>query len=139
MADINTTKVLDLCMASGALTKKLGDRLAKQAELESQVEAQLPTTVDALLAHKRVTGDRDKIASALRDPVKALKLLAKVAAHISEDEQAVIGSLEKPAAATRPAAQGYLTVQGGRPDDGLRDSDRALLAHLAPHAVSGND
>lgn len=112
----NTTQkmVEALGIADAALQQAAADyeRHTKQASAVNQL---IPTCVDALVEHGRINPEqREKVASALRDPAQAILLLTKLAAHRLTVERETIGRGVKSASA----------------NSAVKQSDRALFAGL---------
>ncbi len=65
---------------------------ATQAQKDAAVAALVPDVVESLVTNGRITSDlREKAAAHLTDHVKALELLASVAAHRTDAELSHIG------------------------------------------------
>jgi hypothetical protein len=82
--------------------------------------------VDALVKNDRITeGQKAQAAELLRDPVQALDLMAKVAAHRNAEELGNLGT---------PVDNGNVAVKRAGFYDGktfeMRESDQALFAGL---------
>jgi len=96
------------------------DRMEKQA---AAIEALLPTCVQALLDNERIEPHQEKQAmQALRDPVKALEILTKVAAHRNDAEKQHLG--------TGVDQTVTKTASTGTSGSSLRESDQRLWAGL---------
>lgn len=112
-------KVIDALQVSSALAAAVErDQLAKEAQ-DKAILADIPAAVEACIQHGRVAAeDREKLASALKDHRRTVRLLAKVAAHSNETEKtASIGS---------PVNAG-----GAKPNkDTIRESDRIFAQRL---------
>lgn len=75
--------------SSAALEKAAAEKAAWEAQ-QQKVAALIPAAVDALVSGERIEEDqRQKAAEALRDPVKALEILTKVAVHRNASERAL--------------------------------------------------
>lgn len=128
-------KIIDTLQVSAAALEKAeaADR-EKQAQAQ-QVAALVPEAVDACIrGGKFDEEDRTKLASALADPVKALKILCKVATHRSVEEANHLGSQvdqKGRAALNKQAAYGSVdsAYVGGRTHE-LKPSDLVLFKGL---------
>lgn len=82
---LDENKVLDLVTAAGALGEKVAADEAGREKLAAAVEERIPDVIASLVAHDRIgPGDREKVARILRDPVRTLDLIEKLAAHRAE-------------------------------------------------------
>lgn len=125
-------KIVEGVAIANAALEKAAAAESAQREKQAAVTAMIPDAVDALIAHGRVgASQRDKLAAALKDPVEALRLLTKLAAHRSVEELARLGDGFNPAAAVtgNEKKAGASPFVGGHVS-GMRESDRRLFAAL---------
>ncbi len=79
-------------VTSTALEKAAAAEMAR-IEKQAEVDALIPKVCDVMLEHERITPQqREKLAEMLKDPVKVLELMVKVAGHRNQDELARLGS-----------------------------------------------
>ncbi len=117
--------VSDAAMQKAAAIEKTA--AAKQA----QVNKMIPQVVDALVANERITpAQREKVAAMLADPVKALDLLIKTAAHKNAAEMAHLGSPVKQASANNTGYNSLTTPHVGARTTREKASSAALFRGL---------
>ena len=86
-------KVLDFIGYSTAALEKADAMLQSHEKQAADCAALIPTAVAALVDHERIREDqREKAAELLKDPVKTLQLLIKVAGHRNAQELAHLGT-----------------------------------------------
>lgn len=85
-------KVVDFVEASGTALAQAGEALEKQAAQQQACDELIPGVVDALASNGRIEPhEKEAAAAVLKDPVKALQLLTKVANHRNDAEQLQLG------------------------------------------------
>ena len=83
---LESTIIADIGLRKAAADKKAAD------EKQAAVNKVIPRVVDAMVEHERIRPDqREKLAEELRDPVRALELMIKVAGHRNAAEAAKLG------------------------------------------------
>jgi hypothetical protein len=81
-------KVVDYIGFSSAALEKAAAQLQHVDQQRQKVAALIPAAVDALISGERIDeNQRAKAAEALRDPVKVLEILTKVAVHRNTTER----------------------------------------------------
>lgn len=86
-------KVVEYVGYTGAVIEKAAAQENRLKAQRAKVAALIPAAVNALVANGRIREDQcTKAAEALADPVQALELLTKVAAHRTADELAQLGT-----------------------------------------------
>tara|TARA_Y100001938_G_scaffold120883_1_gene168025 strand:- start:14628 stop:15029 length:402 start_codon:yes stop_codon:yes gene_type:complete len=116
-------KVIEQIAWSSAALDKAETALAEKQASEQMYAKLIPAVVDALARNERIE-EHEKAAAAdmLRDPVKALEILEKVAEHRVE---AAVGQLGTPEGAVKSA--GYNSLSSpftGVPTSQEKESDR---------------
>ena len=90
--------VLEHIKASHAALDAAKTQMDKQAAVEAKVAELAPGVVQRLIEHGRVFPEfRDKLAADLRDPVKVLELLGRIADPAVGTKAAAIGTPAGPA------------------------------------------
>lgn len=83
-------KVVEYIGYSSAALEKAAAQMEQQEKQRQKVAALIPTVVDALVSGERIDeNQREKAAEQLRDPVKVLEILSKVAVHRNASERAL--------------------------------------------------
>lgn len=104
-------KVIAHITVSDAAMQKAAAIEKTAATKQAQISKMIPQVVDALVANERITpAQREKVAAMLADPVKALDLLIKTAAHKNAAEMAHLGSPVKQASANANSNYNSLTT-----------------------------
>lgn len=122
-------KVVDYIQCSDAVATKLQKDAAEKQAQDEKVSALIPKAVEALVKNERIPEHlRDKAASILSDPVKALEVLINTAGHRNASEQAHVGtpSGTNKTASDRSKHSAYLGFRG----TAERESDRILFERL---------
>jgi hypothetical protein len=121
-------KVVDLTMLTAAVVEKAAAADAERATTDAAVTAAIPGAVEALVQHGRIEpGQAEKCAALLKNPVRVLEILTKVAGHRNDAERTAqetrLGAPAQPAV----KAASYSGAIGGRaPEDA--ESNRSMLA-----------
>ena len=85
-------KVLEHVRVSDAYVQKTAAERAERQQVQTAVDSLIPQVCDTLVKHARVKPEeREKLAGMLKNPVKALEILMKVAGHRNADELAKLG------------------------------------------------
>ena len=93
-----------------ALSKAAAFEKAAAAR-DQKVAALIPKVVDTMVQFERISpNEREKLASLLKDPVKVLELMIKVAGHRNVDELSRLGA---------PAGQGQTKQANANPANSL--------------------
>lgn len=122
-------KVLDYIKRSGALVAQAEKQAAAQAQKQAAVAALIPDVVESLVTNGRIPTElRDKAAEQLKDPVKALEILASVAAHRTDAELGHLGQPEGKTASSRNGKGEDPYV--GRVSSEPRESDTLLMERI---------
>ncbi len=112
-------KVVEYIGYSSAALEKAAQELSQVDAQRQKVAALIPKAVEACLAHERIEpSEKQALAAALTDPVKALELLTKLAGHRNPAEQAALGA---------PTATVKAAGHTGRRAEPLRASDAKLF------------
>jgi hypothetical protein len=85
-------RVLEYIEVTGAIFEKVAAMLADKTAQQTRIAALIPGAVKELLANERIQPhEKDAATRVLLDPVKALEVLTKTAAHRNDTERAQIG------------------------------------------------
>lgn len=115
---------------SAALSKAAAAQEAHESQ-ETKLAALIPGAVKALLDHERITPDQaEKAAEALKDPVKALQLLTKVAAHRNVAERSLGTGVNGDGQTKNANARGPYVGYCGERTSRTRQSDLNLFERL---------
>lgn len=80
-------KVVDMVGWSSAALEKAAANEAAREKTAAAITQLIPQAVQALLVHGRIfPGQQKEAAELLSDPVKAMELIVKIAAHRNTDE-----------------------------------------------------
>lgn len=129
MARTLQEKVLAYIECTGAALEKAEKEASSRATLEEKVADLIPGVVEKLLANGRIKPhQKEAAADLLRDPVKALEILAKTAEHRNDEEIARLGSQVE---TTKKASFNSLNTPyvGARTSE-AKESDRVLFEKL---------
>lgn len=86
-------KVIEHVQVTSTALEKAAAAEQARTEKQAEVDALIPKVCDVMLEHERITPQqREKLAEMLKDPVKVLELMIKVAGHRNQDELARLGS-----------------------------------------------
>lgn len=123
-------KIIDHIGYSNAALEKAAAAQEKQAAAQREIESLIPACVDALVANQRIDStEKQAAAELLKDPVKAIQLLTKVAAHKNAAEISRLGS--STGGQTKTASHNSLSSPYvGARSSGMKESDRRLFAGL---------
>ncbi len=127
-------KVVDyIGITSAAMEKAAVAQAAQEKQLE-KVAALIPAAVEALVQHERINPtQKQAMADALRDPVKALEVIVKLAGHRNKEELSQLG---QPVGGTTKAASHDTSRSlsspfvGQRGGDQIKESDARLFRGL---------
>lgn len=114
-------KVIDALQVASALAAAAEkEQMAKEAQ-EKALLPEIEKAIEACVQHGRIDAeDRVKLASVIKDPVKAARFITKLAAHRNEAEKSA--SIGQP-----------VNVGGGKPLEkqaAVRESDIVFLRSL---------
>jgi hypothetical protein len=124
MSKTQQEKIADLIGYTNATMEKVAAEKEAAAQLQAKVDALIPSVVAALVANERIEPHQQKLAAeSLRDPLKALEIMIKVASHRNDAE---VG-LGQPVPSTKVASAGTDAPTGGST---LRPSDQKLFSGL---------
>lgn len=135
MADKNVLvqKIIDYIGFSDAAMSKAAEVIKTRDAQQAKLAALIPEAVKACVEHERIEPhQKEALAAALTDPVRAVELVVKLAAHRNAAELSRIGA---PAATTQKTA-GYdpnnsvTSSYVGARDGKLRASDIKLFTGL---------
>jgi len=125
-------KMVDYIGYSDAAMTKAAAVIKAQEEQASKLASLVPEAVKACVEHERIEPHQEEaLAAALRDPVRAVELVIKLASHRNAAEMARLGT---PVSATKTAGydplnsltSGYVGARDGR----LKASDLKLFQGL---------
>ncbi len=133
----NDQQLIDYITTTSAALEKAAEADQRQEQQNTAIAAAIPKVVQAMVANNRIEpGQAEKLARVLLDPVQALELLEKVAAHRNQDEiadeQLRLGAPVGGGGAEKTAGARYI---GQRSPDGAQ-SDLRFLAHFANNGVA---
>lgn len=121
-------RVLDFIELSGAIMEKTAAMVAVQDTQNAAYEKLIPVAVHALLENERIEPhEKEAAARVLRDPIQALEILIKTAAHRNDAERAAkLGQPEKPGQSKQASFNSLKNAYVGRRDmpDAERESDK---------------
>ena len=133
-------KVVDLCGYASAALEKASEVMDHQEKQAAAVAELAPKVAQALVENQRIYPSQVKEAVAqLKDPVRALEILMKVAGHRNDEELAKLGQgvdgngNTKTASAPGGNGNGYSSLTDphvGRKDGRLKQSDINLFTRL---------
>jgi hypothetical protein len=95
MSQTKTTaeKMIDLIGFSSAAMEKAAGVMATKEAQEAKVAALIPAAVEALVQNERILPhQKEAAAEALKDPVRALELITKLAGHRNTAEVNQLGT-----------------------------------------------
>jgi hypothetical protein len=121
-------KVVEYIGFSQAALEKSAAALNEHEAVREKVAALIPTIVDALVSGERIKdtpADREKAAQVLRDPVRTLEILAKVAVHRNAAERA-LGTPVESGKSKQASANPFCGARVGAPSA----ADTALFSRL---------
>ena len=135
-------KVIEQVTLTDAALTKAAEMEKTAATKAAAVQRLIPTVVDAMIKHDRIGAhEREKLAEMLKDPVKTLELMAKLAGHRNTEEQARLGSPvgTKSASAGRQydPASSLTSPHVGARNTRVKQSDCALFAKLGLPTPTG--
>jgi len=85
-------KVIEHITVSNTALEKAANDVQRQSAKQAAVDKLIPSVVEVMVQHERIQpNQREKLAEALKDPVKTLELMIKVAGHRNSDELAKLG------------------------------------------------
>lgn len=125
-------KVVDYIGFSDAALTKAAAVIKTQEEQAEKLAALIPAAVKACVEHERIEAhQKEALENALRDPVRTMELVVKLAGHKNAAEMARLGTPvgQEKAASHDPATSltsGYVGARDGR----LRASDVKLFTGL---------
>jgi hypothetical protein len=125
-------KVIDYIGFSDAALTKAAAVIKTQEEQSEKLAALIPAAVQACVEHERIEShQKEALEKALRDPVRAMELVVKLAGHKNAAEMARLGTPvgQEKAASHDPATSltsGYVGARDGR----LKASDVKLFTGL---------
>jgi hypothetical protein len=125
-------KVIDYIGFSDAALTKAAAVIKTQEEQAEKLAALIPAAVQACVEHERIEShQKEALEKALRDPVRAMELVVKLAGHKNAAEMARLGTPvgQEKAASHDPATSltsGYVGARDGR----LKASDVKLFTGL---------
>lgn len=124
-------KVIDYIGYSDAALTKAAAVLDEKTAQQEKIAALIPAAVKACVEHERVEPhQKEALEHALRDPVKAIELVTKLASHRNAAEMARLGTPVGEKAAgydpTTSLTSGYVGARDGR----LKASDVKLFTGL---------
>lgn len=118
-------KIVEMVTQTNEVVKTAAAVVTAADKTAKAVETAIPACIKALVDNERIdAADATKFAAALRDPVKALDLLCKVAGHRNAGEARLGTPVEG------DGSQKTANETPGRRGETLRDSDRRLFAGL---------
>lgn len=118
-----------VALASSQLDKALQQDQVKEAQ-DKAISDLVPSVVKELILHGRIQQHQEKDAcEALKDPVRALELLRKLASHKNQDEMSQLGE-SIPQAGKQKIASTANPFVGARGNGDLKESDMALFRGL---------
>jgi hypothetical protein len=134
MSDTNTLvqKVIDYIGYSDAALTKAASVIKTQEEQTEKLAALIPAAVAACVENERIEAhQKEALENALRDPVRAMELVVKLAGHRNAVEMSRLGTPvgQQKVASYDPAnslTSGYVGARDGR----LRASDIKLFTGL---------
>jgi len=95
MSDKNVLvqKVIDYIGFSDAAMSKAAEVIQTRDAQQEKIAALIPEAVKACVEHERIEPhQKEALAAALRDPVRAIELVVKLASHRNAAEMARIGA-----------------------------------------------
>lgn len=120
-------KVVDLIQQTSEVVKLAAATINDQEKTAAAVSQLIPGVVKALVDNERIDASQaEKVSQALANPVNALKLLEKLAAHRNASESQHLGTS---VAKTASAAGDRSNFVGERTSQ-LRPSDALLFSGL---------
>jgi len=120
-------KVVDLIQRTSEVVKIASATITDQEKTAAAVGKLIPGVVKALVDNERIDASQaEKVAKALVDPINALKLLEKLAAHRNASELQHLGT----AVTKTAAAAGDRSNRVGERTSQLRPSDALLFSGL---------
>ena len=124
-------KIIDYIGYSDAAMTKAAADLKVRDEQQEKLARLIPEAVKACVENERIeTHQKEALASALRDPVRAMELVIKLASHKNAAEMARLGTPVATKTAgydpTSSLTSGYVGARDGR----LKASDVKLFTGL---------
>lgn len=121
-------KIVEMVTQTNHVVKTAAAVVTEAEKTAEAVKARIPACVKALVDNERIdAADAEKFAAALRDPVKAIELLCKVAGHRNTGEAQRLGTPVDGNGAQQKTASEHNPSRRG---DSLRESDRRLFTGL---------
>lgn len=121
-------KVVELIQNTSEVVKTAAAVVSEQEKTAAAVSQLIPGVVKALVDNERIDAvQAEKVAKALTNPVNALKLLEKLAAHRNAGEQRLGTSVVKTAGTASAAERTHYV---GERTSQLRPSDALLFQGL---------
>jgi hypothetical protein len=125
-------KVIDYIGYSDSALTKAAAVIKNQEEQAEKIASLIPAAVKACVEHERIEAhQKEALETALRDPVRALELVVKLASHKNAAEMARLGTPvgQEKSAGYDPSTSltsGYVGARDGR----LKASDVKLFTGL---------
>lgn len=117
-------KMCEFINLAGGLVGAAAKQASDQDEIRKKIAGQIPKVVEALVKNKRLDASLSKDAEALlADHSQTLDMLARTAAHRTDDELALGKPIEKKASVHGNQDNPWC---GDRRGTGQRESDRLL-------------
>lgn len=120
-------KLMEFINISSAAMQKAAAAEDAATKVAAAVDAEIPRVLDILEQFDRIAPhERAKTAEELRNPVEALKFMAKLAGHRNAEETARLGK----SAGANGNGNGPATPPADQRGDGLRPSDRTWFERM---------
>lgn len=136
-------RVVEYVACTGAALDKAAAAMDIQKRQQQKIAELIPKAVDALVSGERIEeSQREKAAEALRDPVRTLELLIKVAVHRNVSEQRLgqpVDQRQPYKAASHDPSRSLHGPFAGRRTTQVKQSDVNLFTRLGLDLPSNED